>query len=340
MKKRYLIAIVLIFIIAFSIVYSFMNNGKIIDTINPIPQPTQEEKRWEVRSVDTMKFSRDPSREKLNDPEYDKVINNHVAEIASMSANFIAIGTPYDDEFGPILRRWVKAARKHDLKIWFRGNLSGWEGWFGYPRIDRAQHIAGIEQFILNNSDIFEDGDIFTSCPECENGIKIEWGDPASLAQHREFLINEHNVALAAFKKINKNVESGYYSMNGDLARALMDRETTSALGGVIVVDHYVPTVEKLARDLREYAEKSGGKVLLGEFGAPIPDLHGDMSPEEQNKWISDALYEISKIPQVIGMNYWVSHGGSTALWDSEGNKKPAVDTITEFYSGKRKNYL
>ena len=62
------------------------------------------------------------------------------------------------------------SARKHSLKVWFRGNLSGWEEWFGYPSINRDEHTAGIVRFITNNPDLFEDGDIFVTCNECENG--------------------------------------------------------------------------------------------------------------------------------------------------------------------------
>jgi hypothetical protein len=287
---------------------------------------------WNIRSIDTMKYSRDPVREKLNDSSFDKTIDKQMTNIAATGANYVAIGTPYDAEFVPMLKRWVGAARKHNLHVWFRGNFSGWEGWFGYPKIDKASHIIQTEQFVVNNPDIFQDGDIFTSCPECENGAELQSGDPESVIAYRSFLILERNTAQRAFSQIGKKVETGYYSMNGDVARAVMDRTTTKALGGIVVVDHYVATPEQLAEDIRDFAQRSGGRVVLGEFGVPIPDINGSMTEDQQALWIDNALKGISGINQLIGVNYWVNNGGSTALWNDDGTPKAAVPVIKRYY--------
>ena len=83
-------------------------------------------KLWQFQSIDTMKYSRDLSREKLHDPVFDLTITRQMADIARTGATHVAIATPYDEEFVPILTRWVKAAREQHLHIWFRGNVSGW----------------------------------------------------------------------------------------------------------------------------------------------------------------------------------------------------------------------
>lgn len=288
---------------------------------------------WGIRSIDTMKYSRDSAREKLSDPSFDAVIDKQVKDIAQTGANYVAIGTPYDAEFAPIMRRWVKAARKYDLHVWFRGNFSGWEEWFEYSKIDTATHVIKTEQFILENPDIFEDGDIFTSCPECENGARLQSGNPVEVIPYRSFLILEKNTAERAFAQIGKKVKTGYYSMNGDVARDVMDRPTTKALGGIVVVDHYVGTPEKLAEDIRNFAKQSGGMVVLGEFGAPIPDLNGEMTEDEQAAWIRSALTQISTIPELIGVNYWVNMGGSTAIWNADGTERATVPVLKEYYN-------
>lgn len=300
-----------------------------------IYSPQAVKKQWSIRSIDTMKYSRDLARQTLFDESFDTIIDKQIANIARTGANYVAIGTPYDEEFYPILRRWVGAARKYKLKVWFRGNFSGWEEWFDYPKIDIPTHILMTKKFILDNKDLFNDGDIFTSCPECENGTKIEWGDERSLDRHRAFLIVEYDVAKDAFSEIRKNVSTGYYSMNGDLAAVLMDRYTTAHLGGIVVVDHYVDTPEKLARDISDLVARSGGKIVLGEVGAPVPDIHGEMSDKEQERWIRQAFEEIAEIPELIGVNYWVNKGGSTALWDVHGSERSAVKTIRDFYLSK-----
>src|SRR5690242_5495373 len=78
---------------------------------------------WSIQSVDTMKQSRDLASEKLNDTNFNSQISQQVKAIADTGANYIAIDTPYDEKFLPYLKRWVKASRENNLKVWFRGNF-------------------------------------------------------------------------------------------------------------------------------------------------------------------------------------------------------------------------
>ncbi len=298
---------------------------------------------WEFQSIDTMKYSRDVSREKLNDPSFDVVINEQVKNIAQTGATHVAIATPYDEEFYPILERWVASARRNNLKVWFRGNWSGWEGWFNYPKISRAEHIKKTQDFIKKHKDIFENGDVFSACPECENGGP---GDPrrtGDIAGHRRFLIDEYSVTKSAFRSINKSVASNFNSMNGDVAWVVMDRKTTKAMDGIVTIDHYVEDPEQLSKDVAEISQRSGGRVVLGEFGAPIPDIHGRMSEWEQSEWINEALLMLSETDEVLGINYWTNTGSSSELWEGNGKKRMAADTLKSFYdadviSGKVKD--
>lgn len=293
----------------------------------------KKEPLWEFRSVDTVKYSRDVAGQMLDKPEFDSVIEQQTADIAALGATHIALGAPYDQKYAPFLARWVKAARENNLKVWFRGNFSGWENWFGFKRIDREEHKKLLREFIINNPYLFEDGDIFTSCPECENGGP---GDPrlnGDSEGHKKFLIEEYKISNESFGKIGKKVNSGFYSMNYDVAKLIMDKETTQALGNVVVIDHYIKNAAEVAKDGKEIAEMSGGKVILGEFGAPIPDIHGDMTEAEQSKWIETVLAEAAKTDEIIGVNYWVNVGGSTGLWNDDGTRRKAADTIRAFYT-------
>lgn len=290
---------------------------------------------WPVQSVDTVKYSRDLAREKSEDASFNQTIDKQVKSIAEVGATHVSISTPYDTEFLPFLARWVKAARRYDLNVWFRGNFSGWEGWFEYEPITREGHIKKTKNFILENGGLFSDGDVFTSCTECENGGP---GDPrhtGNLEGHRLFLIEEHKVVKEAFRSIGKSVATNFNPMNGDVARLVMDEDTTQALGGIVVIDHYVEDPEQLSKDIKEIARKSGGKVVLGEFGAPIPAIHGSMSEKQQAQWLESALRNISEIPQLTGVNYWTGFGGSSQLWDSKGEARPAVSELTKFYTPK-----
>lgn len=288
---------------------------------------------WNIRSVDTVKYSRDLASQMLNNPDFDAVIDKQVSDIASLGVSHIAIGTPYDHYFQPFLRRWVISARKNNLKVWFRGNFSGWEEWFEYPQISREEHKKLLSEFILNNPDLFEDGDIFTSCPECENGGP---GDPrftGDVDGHRRFLTEEYKISEDSFKQINKKVKSGYYSMNYDVANLIMDEKTTDALGNLIVIDHYIKDPKLLAQDAKKIAYKGKGEVVLGEYGVPIPDIHGKFTEDQQNEWIQQAMDAIKNTPEIVGINYWTNVGGSTGLWNDDGSGRKVIQTLKKYFN-------
>lgn len=288
---------------------------------------------WPVQSIDTMKFSRDLARQELKDQSFDKTIDTQVKDIAETGATHVAIATPYDDEFLPFLKRWVKSARKYHLKVWFRGNFSGWEGWFNYSPLSRSEHQQKTVAFILKNKDLFEDGDIFTACPECENGGP---GDPRQTDDvdgFRRFMISEYQATKSAFAKIGKNVVSNFDSMNADVARLVMDHQTTVSMNGLVVIDHYLASPQQLVRDVDSLASSSGGRVFLGEFGAPIPNLNGYLSEKDQSAWIRAALTPLINDDHFFGLNYWVGFGGSTQLWNDDGSPRAAVATLRSFFS-------
>lgn len=290
-------------------------------------------RQWELQSIDTMKYSRDMAR-LGNQDSYSDEIAKQVEDVANSGANYIAIDTPYDDEFLPVLKKWVRAARQHGLRVWFRGNFAGWEGWFGYAKIDRQTHIDQTKEFILNNKDLFQNGDIFSSCPECENGgERPNIGDPQAVAEYRQFLIAEYATTKDAFAAIHKDVASNYFSMNADVARAVMDKETTTQLDGLVVVDHYVMSTQQLADDLEAISQQSGGDIVLGEVGAPIPDIHGNMNDQQQKEWVQGLLQKLTHVSKLRGINYWVNKGGSTALWRPDGTSKPAAGILKSYYT-------
>ncbi len=311
----------------FQFLYLLANSFNIVEA--QVPQT----RFWQFQSIDTMKYSRDIAREKLGDASYDVDIDRQVRDIAQTGATHIAIATPYDAEFLPYLTRWVKAARKYNLHVWFRGNWSGWESWFGYPSISREEHIRKTQEFIVANPQLFADGDIFSACPECENGGS---GDPrhsGDVTKYRQFLIAEYTTSKQAFTKINKKVSANYYSMNADVAKLVMDRDTTSQLDGIVVIDHYVKTVQQLDSDITQIASASGGQVVLGEFGVPIPDIHGKLTSAQQAEWLGQAMPLLVANTHLVGLNYWLNIGGSTALWSGNGQAYTAVQTLTSFYT-------
>ena len=288
------------------------------------------EKLWEIQSIDTMKYSRDASR----NPVVKKIIPVHVKAVADTGANYIAIDTPYDDEFIPILKLWVEEARKNNLKVWFRGNFSGWEGWFGYPRLsDPSEHITKTFRFITENSDLFSDGDIFTPAPEEENGIM---GDPrrtGKVDEFNKFLLDSFDNCNSAFGQINKKVNCGVWSLNTDVLKETVRKETIQKMGGVISIDHYTKTPEKLIADVKYLHDLFGAQVVLGEFGMPIPDINGEMTEKEQADQINKTLQYLYKNREIVaGMNYWVIAGGSTTLLNDDNSPRLAVAEMKKYF--------
>jgi hypothetical protein len=306
-----------------------------LDTNRPIIFSGLESNAWKIQSIDTMKYSRDLAAEKLTDPTFRAVIEKQIDAIAKTGATHVAIGTPYDEKFLPFLKLWIQVARQHDLKVWFRGNWSGWEGWFGYEKnLGRDEHIRKTKEFILNNPELFSDGDLFSSCPECENGGPGDPRNNGDVVGHRKFIIDEYAAMKEAFRIIGKDVQSNSFSMNGDVARLVMDKETTKKMGGIVSIDHYVGKPDNLISDVESIADSSGGKVLLSEWGVALPDIHGEMTSSERTKWISDALYGLSLLKdKMIGMNYWLAVGGSTALWSETADVSEVSLALQSYYA-------
>ncbi len=279
-----------------------------------------------------MKYSRDLALQELNDSTFDQVIDNQVKTVADTGATYVAIATPYDEKFVPFLTKWVNAARKYGLHVWFRGNFSGWEGWFGTSKkLTRENHLALTRQFIKSNPDLFKDGDIFSPCPECENGGP---GDPRNHdpKEFRDFIISENNAANEEFKKIGKNVTTNFFPMNYDVAKLIMDKDTAKQMGNLIVIDHYVKYPSRLADDIDQLAATTGANIFLGEFGAPVPDINGQLSDQDQADWLNETLRLIRGRESVIGLNYWVGVGGSTAVFNSDLTPKPAAEILRRYY--------
>ncbi len=302
------------------------------------PQTQKDPSSWHFTSVDTMKYSRDNAR----NPKTIADIPFYVKSIADLNASYVAIGTPYDEEFYPFLKLWVKEARKNNLKVWFRGNFSSWEQWFDYPAFaDIKEHHTLTAKFIENHPDLFEDGDIFTPVPEAENGGP---GDPRGNAgktvEFNHFIVDSYDNCVASFKLIHKDVKCGYFSTNGDIAKDIITEETVSKTGNVIVIDHYVNSAQKMSDDIDYLTNKfPGAKIVLGEFGAPIEDINGNMTEQEQADFVEQVLSVlVEHKTQVIGVNYWLISGGKTAVYNQDKTPRLLAEVIKIYFKLINKN--
>ncbi len=242
---------------------------------------------------------------------------------------------------------WVDEARNQNLSVWFRGNWSEWEGWFGYTsNLSTQAHLKQTRQFILDNKDLFQDGDIFTPCPECENGGVLKGRTGETYTIYRQFLIDQNDIASEAFKEIGKNVEVNWFSMSGGVAKAMYDQNTVDKTGKLVTIDHYTSDAAGMEEYILYFKDTYNTKVALGEFGAPIPDLNGTMTEEEQAKFLDEILKVIYKHRDTIhAISYWTLTEGSTTIINADNSPRLAVQTLKKYFnpaiiSGKITNPL
>lgn len=289
---------------------------------------------WKYQCIDTMKTSRDKARAWKNKKDVQEHIDREMTAIQEMGANCVAIATPYDEEFLHYLQLWVRSARSHNLHIWFRGNFSAWEGWFEYTKGMSAEELfAETEDFIQKNSDLFRDGDIFTAAPEAENGGPFEQVEKDEHEAFRKFLLMEYEISRNSFKKINKNVEVNWFSMNGGLAKRMMDQKTVDGIGRLVTIDHYIKTAPEMGQYIKYFRDNFKSQVAVGEFGAPIPEINGPMTDEEQSRFTEELFKELYIYKDdVHAINYWILYDGSTALLNDDLSWRPAAFVVQKYF--------
>jgi len=324
MKSKWLLIIGLVIVGILG--FSFFSPKRAVLTEN---KPTY---LWQVQSVDTMKTSRDKARAHLHDLKFDTEIEKELLAIKNLGANYVAVDTPYDDEFLPYLKRWVSLARKTGLHVWFRGNWSNWEGWFGYPKnLTPSEHHAKTAEFIETHPDLFEDEDIFDPCPECENvGF---WKQPEDNAKYNEFIRNQHVVVTQSFKRINKKVHTNFFSIIGGRAKEVLTQETANALGNIITIDHYIKDPTNMGEYINYFSNNLRSKTLVGEFGAPIPDIHGSVTEDKQAQIVEALLHQMYKYKDsVYGVNYYVLTEGTSKLLNDDGTPRQVVEVVKNYF--------
>ncbi|HSW97144.1 MAG TPA: carboxypeptidase-like regulatory domain-containing protein [Candidatus Saccharimonadales bacterium] len=289
---------------------------------------------WQYQCIDTMKTSRDAARSEMFKQNASKEIVKELAIVKELGANCVAIDTPYDEEFVPFLEMWVMQARKEGLHIWFRGNFSSWEGWFNYPKgMTTQEHLQRTKKFILSHADLFQNGDIFTPAMEAENGWGTGYVPPNEYPLFRQFLIDEHTNAQEAFKEVGKNVLTNWLSMSGGLAKNMLDEATIKALDNTVTIDHYVNNPEDMKNYVDYFSTNFHARVVVGEFGAPIPDINGTMTDKEQTNFVKDIFYILyQEHENVFAVNYWTLNFSSTALVDTNDVSKPVSTVLSQYY--------
>lgn len=333
MSKRLIYLATIISACGFLLITIILRFHKSAPYKEPLAIPAQRT-FWKYQCIDTMKTSRDKARTWPQLPDVAQRVEKEIRAIKNAGSNCVAIDTPYDDEFLPYLKLWVGTARENGLSVWFRGNFSSWEGWFGYARgMTTKQHRERTSRFIKNNRDIFADGDIFTPNPEAENGGPYNQVEIEEYPSFRNYLIEEYTASKNDFASLAKDVAVNWLSMNGGLAKRMLDKPTVTAIGGVVTIDHYIKAPEEMTSFISYFSNQFGSHTVIGEFGAPIPDINGTMTDDAQANFVAQLLHELYKNrDKVDGINYWTLSDGSTALLNPDYSPKPVYTKIQQYF--------
>lgn len=108
---------------------------------------------------------------------------------------------------------------------------------------------------------------------------------------------------------------------------------TFDTLGNVVALDHYAAAPANYSEYVRYFADTFQTEVIFSEVGAPIPDLHGRMSEQQQADFIEEVFLELyHSRPWVRGVNYWVLSQGTTALLNSDSSPREVVEVVKDYY--------
>jgi hypothetical protein len=183
--------------------------------------------------------------------------------------------------------------------------------------------------FIINNPDLFSEGDSFTVCMEAEEGGVGLGKRFLNWDEYKNFLLKEIYTANNAFNKIGMNgkVYTNWLSVNGWIVENIFDEAMVNKIG-LITVDHYVnqtetigkmdnsdDIVDQTVKDLNSYYEKYKVPILLGEWGYQIFQPVSDVN---QANVINKMFMRLRTLNYLVGVNYWTHMGNSASIFGDE----------------------
>lgn len=296
---------------------------------------------FRIRSIDTQVVSKHWAGVSA------EMIKEQVSAIKSLGANYVAIGTPYDEVDD--MRMWVREIHAQGMHVWFRSHWLEWEGDNNRPAIMTPdQYLEKTSQFILDNRDLFAEGDAFTVAVEAEQAGVGPGKRFLNWEEYKQFLLLEITVANNSFKKIemDRKIHTNWLSMNGWVAQNVITPELAKQIG-LITVDHFSPQsdtigvfdspdriAKMMSSDLDSMYSRLNVPIFLGEWGYQI----NQESDEEHQKAVAEAVLSKLVVKQfLIGVNYWVHMGHYSRLFNDNGGmitrERSVANTVRYFYT-------
>ncbi len=294
-----------------------------------------------IQSIDSMKDTKDTicGQRPLD------WINKWLDKAVELGANYVAISTPYENpSCGDALsytKTWVKAIRAHGMHVWHRHMPLSFEGIYSTPKTTGNNYLDLISNYIKNNPDLFENGDIFTPIPEPQNGgiqgityCANSVCQFQSAAQFNQWLRDAMTTAKNAEQAIGKDMKIGYYGFDGFVAwgdknpdwHGILEDSTVAQMGN-ITIDHYPELVgETMDQSLTALQTKyPTTPIVIGEYGT----VNGQNVDQE----VQDTM-TAAKNHKVVGFNYWQfgPSGSGEQLINTDFSNRSSFYKVQSFY--------
>lgn len=310
-------------------------------TPTPTPSQTPQTHRWAIRSVSSMKESKDRICYQ-RDPAF---IQKWVATAAELNLTHIAVETPYDSpSCGNALsytKAWVDAIRAQGLSVWHRHMPLSFEGIYDTEKDKNRDYLAQIGNYIKANPDLFRNGDIMTPIPEPQNGgLQGVTYCPQNICMYQsashfnQWLRDAIDTSDQAFASVGINgIKTGYYGFDGFVVwgdnnpdwNGILEDATVAKMGN-ITIDHYPELIgSTMKEDLDELQTKYPNvPIIIGEWGTVTS---GNL--EEKVKATMTAALR----PNIVGFNYWhMGFGGAEELIMGDFQKNVHFDEVQSFF--------
>lgn len=315
-----------------------------------------------LKGVDVMKFTKDTMTNQPSDQE----IQNIVSAVKSMNVTHISVSIPMDSDAdypaggkpsprtsAALAQKWADTIHGAGLKVIWRGTWSGIEGIYGFPkRVGANRFPTGLAataetdgsntwlgktyQYILNNPNLFQAGDVWAPLPERTEGI---FSDSTSFLPHTSpglqtnfvnFFNDLKTVSDRAFSRLGRTgvltgMTANNYSevVSGWLPQSLFD------VNGIVAIDYYGinHSAAEMEYDIRNMFKTRGKPVFLQEWG---DYWNSGMSQTDRAQYLTGVYSVIERLANegvLAGFNYW---GG----WDNS-----AEGVLTRTATGYGLNY-
>lgn len=320
---------------------------------------------WKYRSVDTMKESRDtcyPLSSQLSAAQIAQGVNL----CATLAVTHITVDCYLD--YPSYVATWVSAVRATGKSIWWRPKWNAWAGDNGAAAtLTPAQYISATQTFISANPTLFASGDILDICSEPDLGpywnatYGASWttGAPNTATDaFNAFLLDCDTQVQSALASVGvSGVITTVRSLSSfwALSTTALYASTVTALNNTVTMDSYPENSLTDPYDcanartnelLNVVAARPGVDIVIGEMG-----YSNNVNVDDANQLAvltQELAYIATKVPQVVGVNYWVAQGtatsggythlfvGSSGSW----SLRPAASALATTYQQRAFDWL